>query len=279
FPGSLDPGDEVAVELSWTRSGLDGDPNDLDQVSPALVAIEVFAVGSSGGEAELTVEVPTGFEVVESSELIVGEVDGRVVFHSSVAESYADHTIVLSAPDRLLRTPVPDVELDITVASLPGFDPSLVAVLGDVVSILTGWFPVENPGPIEFRHGWTGGDDVRLIVGGAASATATSEVVDTLVVVVSPSTEVSVVARELAAAWLAPIPFESSQLEEALARVFGDAAARELGAEPAAHSVENPWVAVLAPAFAELDSSATAGVIEVLANGWLSYPGLSPLQH
>jgi len=275
FPTDLEMWLRLAVTLTWTRTNLDGDPNQLAYASPALVAIDAFAVGHGGGASSLTVEAPAGYSVMENSGLVAGNINGRMVLRSSVAVAYESHPVVLTAPERLSRITVDEIELDITVASLSESDRALVTQINDLMPILAALLPVEIPGPIEFRQGWTGPTDVVRIgleVGqGDIDASTT-------VVVVSPDVEPMVVAREIAGHWLARITFDDPRISDALARTLGDAAALRAGyvAGEMADN-ENPWVVPLASVFAELDDEHTAAVIGLLDDGSLAYPGSAPV--
>jgi len=275
FPTDLEPGDRLAVELTWTRANLDGDPNKLEYVAPALVAIDAFAVGHGGGASSLTVEAPAAYSVMENSGLIAGDVNGRIVLRSSDAVAYESHPVVLTAPERLSRVAVDGIDLDITVASLSGSDRTLVTQISDLMPLLAAWLPLEIPGPLEFRFGWTGPTDVLRIdlefEQGVDAATT--------VIVVSPDVEPVVAARELAAHWLARVPFDDPRIGDALARVLGDAAAVGAGYGVSGSAVdENPWVFPLASVFADLDDEHTAAVIGLLDDGTLAYPGSAPVQ-
>ncbi len=268
FPTELEPGGRVSVELSWFRSGLDGDPNELEHASAALVAIEGFAVGHGGGAASLTIEAPAGYEVTENSDLIAGEVDGLIRLWSSVAEPYRSHPVVLSAPERMPRIRVNEITLDITLASLSISEGGLLAQIRDLVPVLGAWLPIEVPGPIEVRHGWTGTNDVVRI--------EPVDDADSTVIIVSPLVDPAVLARELAAEWLAPIEFDDPRIGAALAGFLGREAAVRIGFEAAVEvAVDKPWVGALGAVFGELDDSGIAAVIGLLDEGSIAYTGTS----
>ncbi len=266
FPSVLEPGDRASAELSWLRSGLDGDPNELVHASSALVAIDGFAVGHGGGTASLTIDAPAGYEVTENSGLIAGEVDGRIVLRSAVAEPYRAHRVVLTASERMIRIQVDEIALDLTLATLSVSEGELLAQIRDLVPVLEAWLPIEIPGPIEVRHGWTGPDDAVRIEPAADT--------DPTVIVVSPQVDPAALARELAAEWISPIELEDPRIGSALAGFLGREAATRLGLEaPDQVAVDNPWLDPLSAALAELDDSEIAAMIGLLDGGTIAYEG------
>ncbi len=285
FPAELEPGDSIEVELSWRRDELSGSPAELDLVGDALIAIDVFAVGH-GGVSTLTLQTPADYDVAVASNLTVTEPDSTedgepLLLHTDEAEPYLSLPIVLEAPDRLHRAPVPGIAVDIVTATLDANDGELSDAIRAVVSQLDGWLPLPPPGAMEFRHGWTDGAELLRVeaAGGAASR-------DVSHFVVPVDFERAVIAREIAAAWLAAIDFDDPELMAAFASALGDDASVRTGGTvssarlgPIGGPGVNPWIAPVSSSLATMDDTETAAVFESLSSGEIVYAGAEPLAH
>ena len=202
FPEPLAAGEEIDVEVRWSRQRLDSLPNDEDLLSPTLVAFAPFAVGH-GGAASLTVRVRGEFDVVEGAGLDVEVVDGITVLHGDTVTEYEGQLIVLEALGGLASSRIDGIDLDIEVTSPPAAVGWLVAELRTGVPALAEWIPLSPPESIELRQGWTGGAMTRRGDDGA--------------VIVSPNISLFDVLTIVADQWLADIAFTDPEVRLGLA--------------------------------------------------------------
>lgn len=258
FPEPLDPGGERDVVLTWRRSGLMSDPNELEHVSANLVAIAPYAV-EHRATSRLRIEVPGRFDVVEAGGLDVQQDDDRLVIETgeaATAEGYVAVPIVLEAPDRYSRSSIPGSE--ITVATSDPLSTWLVDDLGTLLDGLGAAIPLDPPGPIEFRQGYTGGALSRVAADGA---------------VVLPFEAESVIAgRAYASAWLATLDFTDDDLRLALSDALADRVAADAGLPVPPRT--GPWTSAIDALVLVSDESTLSTVIAALDAGVPAYAGV-----
>ncbi len=263
FPEPLAPGESAEVHLVLLQEGVVGMPADLDHVSPSLVAIDPFAVGSPTGAVSLHVEIPRGFslDVIEGWDVVPGDESTTFVRTSPVP--YEPAPLVASNPDALQRQEVAGLAYPVSLATLFGPESDLSGFVAEVASGLGEWLPVTPTLPVEIRIGWTGDDDVRWVGDGAATVA---------VVGINPS-EASI-ARVMAHVLSAEFPWadESLAAEMADAITFAWLETREFGGG-AAIDRSAGWTGPLSSAFRQAGAKATAAVVDAVIAGTNTYAG------
>jgi len=263
FPEPLAPGESAEVRLVLLQEGVVGLPEDLDHVSPSLVAIDPFGVGNGTGTVTLHVEIPRGFnlDVIEGWDVVPG--DESTTFVRSETVPYEPATLVASNPDALQRQSVTGLGYPVSVATLLGPEADLAEVVAEVASGLAEWLPVTPTRPVEIRVGWTGDDDVRWV--GNDEATVA-------VVGINPS-EASI-ARVMAQVLSAEFAWADESLvgEVADAVTFAWLETREFGGGAAIDRTEG-WTDPLSSAFRQAGPEGTAAVISAVVAGANTYSG------
>jgi len=202
FAAPLEPGETADIEISWHRDGLRSLPNELDLVSPNIVAIAPFAVGQ-GGTTSLSVHIAGRFDLTEGSGLEEEVSDEGLTLTSAQAAPYEQVTIVLEAPERYVRSQLDSGPVDVLLAAPDLADGWLLSDLRESVPQLAEWIPLTPPGQMEFRQGWTGKAESRLADDGA--------------IVLSPDVDPGAVVGHIADAWLSEIDFSDPDLRTSLA--------------------------------------------------------------
>lgn len=263
FPEPLAPGDSAEVRLVLFQEEVVGLPEDLDHVSPALVAIDPFAVGNGTGSVSLHVEIPRGFglDVIEGWDVVPGVESTMFVRSGSVP--YEPAPLVASNPDALQREAVAGLAYPVSIATLLGPEADLSDTVAEVASGLAEWLPITPTVPVEIRIGWTGDDDVRWV--GNDEATVA-------VVGINPS-EASI-ARVMAHVLSAEFPWADESLagEMADAVTFAWLETREFGGG-AAIDRSAGWTGPLSSAFRQAGAEATAAVVDAVISGTNTYSG------
>ena len=266
FAEPLGPGESATVRLVLLQEAVVGLPEDLNHVSPSLVAIDPFAVGNGTGPVTLHVEIPRGFglDVIEGWDIVPGE--GSTTFVRSEAVPYEPAPLVASNPDALQRQSVAGLDYAVRVATLLGPEVDLTGLVADVASGLAEWLPAIPTRPVEIRTGWTGDDDVRWV--GNDEATVA-------VVGINPS-EASI-ARAMAQVLSAELAWADESLagEVADAVTFAWLETREFGGGAAIDRSEG-WTDPLSSAFRQAGQEATAAVISAVIAGTNTYEGPGP---
>lgn len=260
FPKPLMPAEEREVVLTWRRDDLTSEPNDLAHVSANLVAIAPYAVEHRAA-SRLRIEVPGQFEVIEAGGLLVEQEADRLVLQTpeaDLAEGYVAVTVVLEAPDRFSRSPVRGSPGAITIATA---DPLSSWLTDDFVLLLDGLrtvIPLDPPGPIEFRQGYTGGAPTRIADDGA--------------VVLPFDTNAVIAGWEYADAWLATIDFEDDELRLALAGALADEIAVDANLPTSARG--GVWTSAMDALISVSDERTVSTVITALDAGVPAYAGV-----
>lgn len=263
FPEPLAPGESAEVRLVLLQEGVVGLPEELDHVSPSLVAIDPFGVGNGTGTVTLHVEIPRGFnlDVIEGWDVVPG--DESTTFVRSETVPYEPAPLVASNPDALQRQSVTGLGYPVSVATLLGPEADLAKVVAEVASGLAEWLPATPTRPVEIRVGWTGDDDVRWV--GNHEATVA-------VVGINPS-EASI-ARVMAQVLSAEFAWADESLvgEVADAVTFAWLETREFGGGAAIDRTEG-WTDPLSSAFRQVGPEGTAGIISAVVAGANTYSG------
>ncbi len=260
FAQPLTPTDEQHVELTWRQDGLTSEPNDLAHVSQHLVAIAPYAV-EHRAVSQLRIEIPGQFEVVEVGDLVVAQEADRLVLQTPEndrATGYVAVPIVLEAPDRFSRSPVPGSSGDITIATIDPLSSWLKDDLGVLLDGLRAVVPLDVPGSIEFRQGYTGGAPTRTADDGA--------------IVLPFGTEGVIAGREYAAAWLASIDFEDDALRVALASALADDVAARANLPVSGRS--GAWTSAMDALVSLSDDRTMSTVLSALDAGVPAYAGV-----
>jgi len=263
FPEPLAPGESVEVTLTLLEAGVGGLPEDLDHVSPSLVAIDPFAVGNGTGVASLHVEIPSGFrlDVIEGWDVVPGIESSTFV--RSEPDPYEPAPLVATNADSLQRQPVPGLGYTVTVATLLGPEVDLGAVVAEVATGVGEWLPVTPSQPIEIRTGWTGDDDFRWVGNDEA-----------IVAVVDVNPSEAALARVMATV----LANELAWADESLADEIADAVTfawletREFGGGAAIDRTAG-WTDPLSSAFRQAGAVSTAEIIAAVVAGTNTYGG------
>ena len=258
FPEPLEPAEERDVVLTWRRAGLTSDPNDLEYVGPNVIAIAPYAV-EHRASSRLRIEIPGRFDVVEAGELDVRQDDDLLVIETAeadIAEGYVAVPIVLEAPDRFSRSTVAGTEITIATA-----DPLSTWLADDFEVVLDGLraaIPLDPPGPVEFRQGYTGGAPSRVGADG--------------VLVLPFDADAAVAGRAYAAIWLATIDFADDDLRLALADGLADRIAADAGLPVPPRS--GAWTSAIDALVSVSDESTVSTVVAALDAGVPAYAGV-----
>ena len=257
FPTPLAPGQALDVVITWQRQSLDSDPNDLDHVSRDVVAVAPFAP-EHRGDTSLRVVVAGVFDVVDAAGFVVERDDDGVMLRADDVEGYVARPVVLEAPDRFTRAPLPTADVDITLATANGASTWMADDLVSVVDGLTAVIPLAPPPAIEFRQGYTGGDPVRIAGDGA--------------VVLPFQAGAPEAARILTEAWLAPVEVTDPDLWMAFSAALADHASADAGLRPPFRS--GPWSAAIDALVSVSDDSTLSTVVAALEAGVPAYAGV-----
>lgn len=257
FPAPLAPDEVLDVVITWRRESLIADPNELDHVSRDVVALAPFAV-EHRGDASLRVVVPGTFDVVEAMGFIVERDDEGIVLRAEGVDGYVVSPVVLEAPDRFSRAPLPTADVDVTLATANGPSTWMADDLVPVVDGLTTMIPLVAPPMIEFRQGYTGGDPFRAAGDGA--------------IVLPFGAGAPEAARLLAEAWLSSVEVDDAELWAAFSAALADQAATDAGIRPPVRS--GPWTAAVDALVSVSDDSTLSTVIAALEAGVPAYAGV-----
>lgn len=259
FPEPFLPGDPAFdVTLSWRRTGLTGDPDDFDLVSDGVIAIAPYVAGHQEDEAQLTVIVPGEYDIVVADGYEIDTTADGITFDVRVPTSgqYVPLPIVLEAPDRYSRQSL-EGPIDITLATPGGPSTWLAEDLSPLVDELGAWIPLELPEALEFRQGYTGGDDLRRVDDG--------------VFVLPFEASPSVALRAVAVAWLEPLPFDDTGLRDDLAAALADRVASSAGVTVPPRSTT--WSTAVTALTAVSNADIASTVLTALEGGIPAYGG------
>ncbi len=263
FPEPLAPGESLAVTLVLVEEGVGGLPEDLDHVSPSLVAIDPFAVGNGTGITTLHVEIPRGFslDVIDGWDVVPGA--ETTTFVRSEPDPYAPAPLVATNSDALQRQSVPGLDYPVTAATLLGPEVDLSTIIAEVATGVGEWLPATPARPVEIRTGWTGDDEVRWV----GSDEAIVAVVD-----VNPSE--AAIARVMAHVLADEFAWadESLSVDVADAVTFAWLETREFGGG-AAIDRTGGWTEPLSSAFRQAGAESTAEIISSVIAGTNTYAG------
>ena len=257
FPEPLQPDQALELSLTWRRDELSSTPEELDLVSPDLVAIAPYAA-EHHGTSSLTIEVLGEFDVVEGEGLLVERGDEMVTLSTTEVEGYRAVPVVLEAPDRFGRARATAAGLDVTVATPEGFRGLSVERIETFIADLSEWIPLGAPAPMEFRLGYTGDEAWRVTADGA--------------MVLPVEAEDVVALRIVADTWLASLDFVDPELRSAFAAAIADRVAAAAGAPLPAR--RGPWTTALEALVSVSDSSTVSTVVAALDAGVPAYAGV-----